>query len=492
MIGCEPGLSPGPSSATTETNASNDSHSNAVIVAYCSDCHQAPDPNAFSKADWPREVHRGYRFQIELGRDGLETPPVSETVHYYVSLAPQTLPQPRPIPFAIDQESRFRRSSIDVPSANGAALAFISWQKDPRTGIPQMFFSDMMGGVVQAWAPHSLQFEVLCETPHPAGIEWCDLDSDGLTDLVVSDLGSFQPADDDEGKILWLRQTQNGKFEALSIAEGLGRVSESRTADFNNDGLVDIVVAEFGWIQTGNILLFFQRLSESGVRTFEKLVVDERHGTIRVPPLDLDGNGLMDFVALVSQEHEAVDVFLNRGNSRFERIPLCNAGDPAFGFSGLQPADLDNDGDTDFIVSNGDMFDSFSIKPYHGLKWLQNHGSLKFTEHPLLIMPGVHGIATGDLDNDGDTDIVASAFFPQTLLLQMSEPERNAVVSAIWLEQTGPGDFQPHLIEQGQPSHACACVADADSDGDLDVILGNFAAGASEAGEPFVIFENAL
>ncbi|MEJ7592327.1 MAG: VCBS repeat-containing protein [Planctomycetaceae bacterium] len=324
---------------------------------------------------------------------------------------------------------------------------------------------------------------------HPAGLEWCDLDSDSRLDLVISDLGSFQPEDSKLGQVVWLRQRATGGFDESVIADGMGRVSEARAADFNGDGLLDLVVAEFGWLETGNILLFLQRMDVNGNRTFDKSIVDERHGTIRVPPVDLNQDGSVDFVANISQEHEAVEVFLNSGDARFQNQRLCSPKDPAFGSSGMQAVDLDQDGDIDFLVANGDMFDSFSIKPFHGLRWLENQGMLRFKEHEILAFPGVHGIATGDLDGDGDLDIVVTALFPYRLFTDQEESKRD-VVSAVWLEQIPLGRFLPHLIEQGTPWHACVILADIDFDHDLDIIMGDFSPTPAEPRSPLVIYEN--
>ena len=45
-----------------------------------------------------------------------------------------------------------------------------------------------------------------------------------------------------------------------------------------------------------------------------------------------------------------------------------------WGSSGLSMADLDADGDLDFLLANGDTFDDSLLKPYHGLAWLERTG----------------------------------------------------------------------------------------------------------------------
>ncbi len=42
-------------------------------------------------------------------------------------------------------------------------------------------------------------------------------------------------------------------------------------------------------------------------------------GAIHVIPVDLNHDGMMDFVALLSQEHETVVAYINKGNYTFKR-----------------------------------------------------------------------------------------------------------------------------------------------------------------------------
>ena len=491
LIGCTNNSSPG-SNGSSSSPSDGEFVDDKAIIAFCADCHQPPNPEYFSKADWPKEVYRGFRFHIDAVRNKSVSPPsVDKTVEYFVSRAPMTLPQPMAIHFSAEETPRFQASKVIIPQLRGAAVSFLLWQSRSADSSPALMFSDMLGGSVKSWTPGALNFETVSNTPHPGGLELCDLDSDGLMDLVVSDLGSFQPEDNSKGQIVWLRRLDENSFEEIVIAKGLGRVSESRAADFNGDGLLDLVVAEFGWLRTGHVLLYLQERGVDGARSFVKRIVDERHGAIRVPPVDLDGNGTMDFVANITQEHEVIEGFLNSGDAQFNSVALSNQRDPAYGSCGLLAVDLDQDGDMDFLDSNGDMFDSFAVKHYQGLRWLENLGALKFKEHDILMMPGIHGIATGDLDGDGDLDIVASALFPYRTFREM-ESSRGDVISAVWLEQTTSGVFVPHLVERGAPWHACVVLGDIDNDKDLDIVLGDFTPIETESRSPFVIYENTL
>ena len=462
------------------------------IVAFCSKCHQPPDPASFPKNRWVHEVYQGYRFFSESKiKDEIKPPDKPRTIEYYTKRAPEKLAASEPVPFVDEAEPRFRLASELTPEPLVYPMtAHLSWKKWTDDGSERIVIADMHAGTISYWDPLKKSYQKLASVPHPSHVEWCDIDQDGITDALVADLGSVEPKDHDQGNVYLLRQQPNGTWNSTILASGLGRVCEVRTADFDGDKRMDIVVAEFGWLKSGGIRIMEQRASKDSTLKFQIRRTDERHGAIRVPPMDLDQDGDIDFVALIAQEFEAVDVFVNRGDGRFDAQELCPPREPAFGSNGLEPADLDGDGDIDFVVTNGDMFDNFMIKPYHQMRWLENQGSLKFAEHHLASLPGACGAAIGDLDLDGDLDIVTSSCFPLRVVKELGAAQVAEIPSVVWFEQTSPGKFSPHALEFGNPLHACQVLADVDLDGDLDLVIGLFGPDAEKQQPAFVVYEN--
>jgi len=229
---------------------------------------------------------------------------------------------------------------------------------------------------------------VLATFNHPCHVEPCDLDGDGWTDLVVAELGSFYPSDHDRGRVVWLRRKGAAvSYSPVTLAEKMGRVADARPCDVDDDGDLDLVVAEFGHFRTGNILLLrnISEPEEPPRFSFEQL--DPRPGTTHVPVHDLDCDGRPDFLALVSQEYECLEAFINQGGGQFRIQNLWIGPDLTFGSCGIDLADLDQDGDIDVLFVNGDAFDNSYASPSHGIQWLENHGDLRFTYHRLVDFP---------------------------------------------------------------------------------------------------------
>jgi hypothetical protein len=185
---------------------------------------------------------------------------------------------------------------------------------------------------------------------------------------------------------------------------------------------------------------------------------------------DFNLDGHADIVALVSQEYEAVDMFVGQGAGRFTRRALWAGPDLTFGSSGLELVDMDRDGDMDLLLTNGDAWDNTYVTPSHGVGWLENRGNLAFAYHRLADMPGAYRALAGDVDLDGDLDVIAVAWLPpQVMPLSV---RAGPLVSIICLEQTQPGVFVRHTLEAGSPFYATLEMADFDNDGDLDFAVG--------------------
>ena len=453
------------------------------VRAICgTSCHAYPPPDVLPRSAWPTAVAR-----MTLFREGLSEPRVprgtlagkvvlpediERALAFYVSRAPVRLPPPEAWPEPLSKP-QFRRRSMAPARLNGApGISNVRFLDIDGDGALEVVATDMRHGLVLRGNPKDPAGEltVIAKVPHPAHTELVDVDADGLRDLLIADLGQFLPGDEEKGAAVWLRRLKNGEYEPHTYGN-FPRVADIRAADFDRDGKLELLVGAFGWRKVGHIALLRDAARRGSTPDFTaRTRLDERSGTVNVHPVDLNGDGRMDFIALISQQHEQVVAFLNQGAS-FMPQTIYAAPHPNWGASGMDVADMDGDGDVDVLLAHGDTLDDGLVKPYHGIQWLENRGSYPFTEHTLATLAGVHPVKAVDFDGDGDLDIVSGAFFPPDAIGATSK-----LPSLAWLEQIAPGRFERRALELGSPLHASLDVADFDGDGDIDLVVGNLSA----------------
>jgi hypothetical protein len=227
--------------------------------------------------------------------------------------------------------------------------------------------------------------------------------------------------------------------------------------------------------------LLINRSESDSKPLFATRLLDTRPGSIRLPTHDWNHDGNLDVAALISQEYESIELFINH-QDRFDMHNAFIGPDPLYGSSGIELVDLDQDGDQDILRTNGDSLDNNYANLSHGVGWLENLGNLRFEHHRLVDLPGAFRALASDMDNDGDLDIVVTAYLPpqiKPIALRHSRP-----VAILLLEQTQSLQFVPHVLERGTARYPSLEVADFNQDGKMDFAVGALNFGGETPGSP--------
>ncbi len=252
---------------------------------------------------------------------------------------------------------------------------------------------------------------------------WADFNQDGWLDLFVGNESSPKMVYTSE---LYLNQ-QNGTFKEVSAEYGLiigAYIKGCTWTDYNNDGYPDLFASNL----IGDNLLF-QNLGKEGNYHFKEQAAEAgvQRPRFSFPcwSWDYNNDGLLDlFVSAFniqdftsaagklasdylgqSPETEYPCLYQNNGDGTFKEVTQQANLKKVLYTMGCNFGDIDNDGFLDFYATTGTP-DFRSVFPN---RMFRNDNGERFQDVTTTTKTGHiqkgHGVAFGDIDNDGDQDI---------------------------------------------------------------------------------------
>jgi hypothetical protein len=339
------------------------------------------------------------------------------------------------------------------PRVGARGIMFAEVNND---SLPDFYMTSILSGVVKReFYFENINGDSFVEEAVARGIDdpdgsygavWADLDNDGDYDLFNGTTWSAAnpgPGFPTNNNVYENAGDASGSFADVTSAAILATATETRgvTAfDMDNDGDLDLYGVSGGNTPGANEAYLNGLIGGAGAFDFTSHVggdlatANAKNG---VTDADYDNDGDIDVLA-ANTTGEFV-ILQNNGSGTFTQILPSTLGinDPAG--SGITPADVDNDGDLDLLLT------SQNLQSY--LYRREDNGSYVLQQ---TFINGWMG-SFADLDNDGDLDLVFSGDFRSYL-------------------NDGSGTFvsgQSLPVSSVVDARAIA-FADIDSDGDLD------------------------
>ena len=246
-----------------------------------------------------------------------------------------------------------------------------------------------------------------------------------------------------------------------SIDEDVDGAQSIAMGDFDGDTWMDLAGAATGL----DSVLWWS--NQNG--TWTRRVIETVDASRKVAVLDFEGDGDLDLAAAVTSDN-ALSLWINDGTPRTGDWPreAITPGGSLDGPWDVVAGDIDGDGDADLVAS---------AEVTGEIKWYENTiiaEARVMLPHDLADgLDGVRGIDLADLDGDGDLDVVGAV------------GELDLIV---WWENTGgrPIYWVTHFVGSGFEGAIDVLAHDIDGDLDLDVI------GAAETAGAITWWENTL
>lgn len=347
--------------------------------------------------------------------------------------------------------SQFNIQTVVLDSSKGALITYLEFDS-----VQKKIITGNLNNRLIHYDPLTQEVSKTERTEQP-------LTSYSLTDTLkyFTYVGYLDPSELSQGSISVIEPSKR-KLNRANIQ--LHRPVHSLVHDFDEDGNDEVVICEFGDL-TGKLVL----LSHTGDFNYQSKVLLNQPGSIRSVAKDMNDDGMDDLVVLTSQGREGITIFYQEKDLKF-RMETPIKFSPVYGSSWFEIIDFNNDGYQDFVTVQGDNADkSYVHKPYHGLRIHINDGSNNFEEKYFYPMNGATRVVSSDFDQDGDTDFGILSTFPD---YEQSPAYSFVFLDNKNTDTFQFEPYRMDISELGR--WMLMDSGDVDQDGDIDIILSSF------------------
>ncbi|HLQ38765.1 MAG TPA: FG-GAP-like repeat-containing protein, partial [Planctomycetota bacterium] len=247
---------------------------------------------------------------------------------------------------------------------------------------------------------------------------------------------------------------------ASRMPVGIYRTTSLALGDVDGDGDLDLVVGNGGinavWEQSRLYL-------NNGTGTFTDVTASRMpagsYDTTSLALGDVDGDGDLDLVVGNYWGTQSL-LYINNGTGTFTDATASRMPAGSYSTTSLALGDVDGDGDLDLVVGNQGNPGGQSLL-------YLNNGTGTFTDATASRMPVgsyiTNSLVLGDMDGDGDLDLVVgnSSYYSGQSLLYLNNGTGTFT------------DATASRIPAGYYNTNSLALGDVDGDGDLDLVLGN-------------------
>ncbi|CAN5718972.1 hypothetical protein BH10BAC2_BH10BAC2_17660 [soil metagenome] len=479
---------------------------------YCSSCHLFPEPSLLDKATWKKNIlpamglRLGVRYLLDSPyevrheiknnattasrQDALITMDEwKKIIAYYTKNAPaEALAQNRP---PIENTTDLFAVKKPFSSESNSSVTYIKidegnkWTYTGNAMDSSLDIYDEKLKLLTHYNIHGVMVDMQFNTPP---------DERGERNGVLTNIGIMNPNDLKTGSAATFRINKDADILNLEqVLDKMPRPVQTLMTDLDKDGLQDYLISGFG--NTTGALYW---MKNKGRQQYQQNTIRALPGTIKTYTDDFNHDGLTDIMALTAQGQEGIYLFTNKGNGTFDTKTILQF-PPVYGSSYFELDDFNNDGFNDILYTCGDNADysSHTLKNYHGVYIFLNDGNNNYTQKYFFPIHGCYKAIARDFDKDGDLDIAAISFFPDS----KSQPQE----AFVYMENKGMSyfgqrfQFEPYTIKAFDEGKWLTMDAgDVDGDGDEDIVLGNFSPPGNELQTiqkeaskfPFLLLEN--